>query len=736
MTDRPEPKSELTAEADMAAHVATLRGEMERLALMIRDLVIGQPPIQLLGYVRAQLQMANMTNWDEEHGPDREVLKSFQLALEYLHAIWACHASLPDESTPFDEAAAAAFLKAVDDLGGVVMAYCLHSESAFEFQAKSAWALIRGHRYQVLEGEFFRYVLSPHADALCQAYGMGPDDIAGGIQAISDAFRSGFSSAFETLLAAMDRTRDEAEAKGVDVGAVLEDAKLSDPEFIGSLKGGIEDMFFGGVCNLTRHSKLSAPLLDDLAFEPGGDDRFFADGNFRGTPMRALPARSRPAVKLGDAVYATDGQFVRDSAYRAIQWGLWRRLPYRDEWIKRQARVVEQAFPAVFARQLAGSRIYESVYYRDMATGEWTEADLVAIFQDVLIIVEAKAGVMPMQSPATHLSAHERVIAGLVTAAYKQCRRFLEYLASAPEVSLYNLIDGVHAEVAKVRHADFRRIYPIGLTVEALTPFSAMAKEYPEVEPILGQHHFMSMSVDDLFVLTRFLPTSGELMHYLDVRQAAAGVPGAHLFDETDHLGAYILKNRFDQDLREQMQRADLVAWTDFSDVVDRHFEGADWESTPPPSQPYPPRLHALLAALDRFRPPGWLAVDMLLRDLGEGRDDIEGIVSELLPSLREVPRRRFQIGVAEPIQVWLCRERAAPDAAEIRKQGEIACLVVGAPRIPVVVTTLNHSEAITGLQLIWVKAPSILQIDHPVLKAEADRERMRSFDPSGGQGR
>lgn len=714
---------------------------METLSLKVRDLILRQPPIQLLGYVRSQFQMANMMSWDENHGPDREVLKSFQLAMEYLHAVWASHSFLPDETTPIDPTAAEALLQALDELANATMLYCMASSAAspggdtksdaFEFQAKFAWALIRGHRYQVLEGEFFRYVLAPHADALREAYGMEPDAIADGIQAISNSFRSGFSDAFDTILAAMEQTQSQAEASGTDIGAVLEDAKTSDPEFIGNLKGGIEDMFFGGVCNLSRHSTLSAQLLDDLTFEPGGDTRFFADGEFIGTPMRALPARSRPAIRLGDAVYATDGQFIRDSAYRAIQWGLWQRLPYRDEWIKRQAKIVEQAFPAVFAPQLAGALLHESVYYRDPSTGEWTEADLVAVFEDVLLVVEAKAGVMPMQSPATNLAAHERVIAGLVTAAYKQCRRFVEYLASAPEVPLYRLVDGVYLEVARIRQADFRRIYPIGLTVEALTPFSAMAKESPEVEPILGLHPFMSMSVDDLFVLTRFLPTSGELIHYLDVRQAAAGVPGAHLFDETDHLGAYIRKNRFDQDLREQMQKADLVAWSHFSDIVDRYFEGPDWDQSPPPSQPYPPHLQALLVALDDVRPSGWLAVDMLLRDFGEGRGDFDRMMSDLIPTLAKFPRRRFQMGSEAPIQVWLCREGSTPTAAEVRRQGEIACLVAQAARMPVLVSSLDLSERITGLQLIWIKAPSILQVDYPELNAEAERARSRSFDPS-----
>jgi hypothetical protein len=77
-----------------------------------------------------------------------------------------------------------------------------------------------------------------------------------------------------------------------------------------------------------------------------------------------------------------------------------------------------------------------------------------------------------------------------------------------------------------------------------------MAKELPEVQPILGEHPFISMSVDDLFVLGRFLPTTGELVHYLEVRQQVAGLPGALLFDEIDHLGGYISKNRFDMDTR------------------------------------------------------------------------------------------------------------------------------------------------------------------------------------------
>jgi hypothetical protein len=564
-----------------AKAVETLREEMEALGASVRDLVVRQPPVQLLGYMLAHFHMVMMLTPDgseDEPRPNKEAIKTFQFALEYVHAVWSSHQPLPPETVTFDEKVAGELMSALAELEEKTMWYCMASaETPTEFQAKTTWAFIRGHRYQVLEGEFFRFVLAPHDKALREAYGMGSEEIASGIQNISDAFRSGLSSAANKLMEQMDETSRIVEETGETLETVLNRLQAEDSSFAPQMSGAMHDILFGGVCNLSRHSKLPRPLLEDLSYESGQNDTFFAVGDFSGTPMRTLPARIKPGIRLGDDFYATDGQFVRDSAYRAIQWGLWKRLPYRDEWLKRQGQAVEQAFPLVFAEQLKGALRFESVFYHDIGSGEWVETDLLIVLADVLLVVEAKAGAMPMQSPATNFASHERVIRSLIIEAYRQCKRFLEYLASAPEVALYKLADGEYVETGRIRRDRFRLILPIGLTVEAFTPFSAMAKELPEVEPILGRHPFISMSVDDLFVLRRFLPNTGELLHYFDVRQQVAGLKGALLFDETDHLGAYLAKNRFDMDIREQLKEADRVTWDGFSDRIDRHFEGEDW---------------------------------------------------------------------------------------------------------------------------------------------------------------
>src|SRR3546814_3217035 len=54
------------------------------------------------------------------------------------------------------------------------------------------------------------------------------------------------------------------------------------------------------------------------------------------------------------------------------------------------------------------------------------------------------------------------------------------------------------------------------------------------------------------------------------------------------YLGAYISRNRIDMDIREAMAEADLMTLDAFCEVVDRYFEGPDWEAKPVPSQSIP----------------------------------------------------------------------------------------------------------------------------------------------------
>ncbi len=731
-----EDGEEKTRRLEKAA--SDLRADMEKDAEHIRALIAAQPPTSLLGYLWSQFFMGVLRRHQDggaEAGPDKKLIKEFQFVLEYVHAVWSAHEGAFAEGQ-LDEAKAKELLEVCQKLSNTAMFYAMASSQLgtvnefgdatpdVEFQAKSTWTLIRGHRYQVLEREFFEFALAPHEEALKKAYGIGATEIAAGIQTIADTIRGGYSGAASTLFEGFDQSQELISERGLSLEDAVAKIKTEDKSFEEKLGGALKDMFFGGICNVSKHTKLPEPLLQDMGYEPGAEKNFFAEGEFKGTPYRTLPARIRPLVKLKDGYYATDGQFVRDSAYRSIQRGLIARQPdYKEGWNKNQKAMTETAFPKILAKQLGGCPPYEEVYFKDATTGEWVETDLVGVIDDTLFVIEAKAGVMAMQSPATNFASHLRTIRELVLKAYRQCNRFLKYLASSADMPIYRLKDGKYEEVARLNLNTFRRVLPIGLTVEAFTPFSAMCKQIPEVTPILGKHPFISLSVDDLFVLGRFLPTGGELFHYLEVRQAIAGIPQATIFDEMDHLGAYIARNRFDQDIREQLKKADMVAWDSFSDRVDRYFEQEGWETVPVPAQEYPERVAAVLTRLDRDRPKGWMRIDAEIRNYdAESRSKLNSLLQQMADTLPRAPVRRMLFGNEHPIQIWLTTQIGNPSQAEMQRQGEISCLASNRPRVSVLRLQCDTNGSPLVSSCMLVTSPSILRNDYAGLKAEADQ--------------
>lgn len=690
------PSDKATEQKRRKAALSLLR-DMETTAERMRALILPMPPLELLGYIYAQYMLKEMSEQDntaeesEAAGSD-DLINENQFLLEYVHAVLAS-APAP-EAVEFDEARCAALFELSRDLKRQAMLYAIISSldtkdgifgpntAEVEFRAKSTWVLLRGNRYQVLEGEFYRYVLAPHNDVLKEVYGISADEIAAGFQALADATRSGQADAITEMMKQFDAAQAFASLKQMPLGDVVEAWAMENQEQAKAVGRAMEDVLMGGITNVSRHTKLPPTLLADLAYQRGEETEFFAPGDYAGTPYRTLPARKKPLIQLGSDYYAVDPCFARDAGYRALLFNLLRRKPaYKQILNKRQKEMSEAAFADILSDQLPEAKVFNEIYYKDTTSGQWSENDTLILIDDVLFLVEAKAGAAAtIASPELDFSRHAQSVQDLVIKAYKQCQRFFDYLHSSKEVSLYQLADGKYSECVRIRHADYRSLFPVGLTVESFSPFSSFCKELPQIEPLLGKHAFVSLAIDDLFVLKRFLPTPGEFVHYMEVRQSVAGIRGAHLFDEFDHLGAYLRKNRFDQTMADQLRtgKTNIVVWDGMSQDVDRSFEGDHWEAGPFPAQTYSEEIAKLLHALDATRAPGWLLAESRIRNLGdEGRNDLEMMLVDLSKSLVQNSTRYFLYGSEEPFFVWFQRQDEETDWKKINDKASAAALCV-----------------------------------------------------------
>lgn len=682
---------------------ASLMKDMGKTAARMRELIVAMPPHDLLGYLYAQYMMKAMADQSaaseqqESNGPD-DLINENQFLLEYVHAVFASDAA-PAEMT-FDEAQCAELFELGSKLREQAMFFAMVTSAdtkdgifgpdtaAIEFHAKSTWVMLRGNRYQVLEGEFYRYVLAPHNDVLKEVYGVGATEIADGFQAMADATRHGHADAFMEIEKQSQAAQTFAAAQDKPLEDVLEAWIAANAEQSEAVGRAMDDMFRGGISNVSRHTKLPPTLLADLAYRRGEETEFFAAGDFAGTPYRTLPARKNPLIQLGSDYYAVDPCFTRDAGYRALLYNLLQRKPdYKKTFEDRQKTMSEAAFADILASQLPGATVLQEVYYKDPVSKQWSENDTLILIDDVLFLVEAKAGAAAtIASPALDFGRHAQSVQDLVLKAYKQCERFFNYLNSADEVPLYHLVDGKYEECGRVRRSDYRVMVPIGLTVESFSPFSAFCKELPQIEPLLGKHAFVSLSIDDLLVLKRFLSTPGSFTHYMEVRQAVAGIRQAHLFDEFDHLGAYLTKNRFDLELADQLKggKKNMLIWDGMSDIIDRSFEGEDWESGPFPTQDFPEEVLKLLEALDATRALGWLSVESYVRNLGEeGRNNLAKMLSDPRQTPNQHSARYFILaGDGEPLFVWLQQHDSQVDWAKVNVKASAAALATKASNV------------------------------------------------------
>jgi hypothetical protein len=686
--------------------------KVETLASRLRELIASQPPKQLLAYLCCRL-LTNSLCEPPPHqeqvvtAPHNSNLPQFgiddaQFLLEYVHAVLATtllrNGTVLDERVCTEIAITAEELKSNSML--LAMAIAVQFSEAqlgpetkdLMFRALSNWILLRGNRYQVLEEEFFQYTLKPHDTALRRVYGTGANEIAEGLQSLADSIRLGHMRAIETIQKSMTDVQVFLHNRGISRQEGIIEWRSHRPEQLQAAMNASKDIFEGGICCVSRHTSLPPLLLDDLSFAPGEEKEFFAPGRFSGTPLRTLPARKKPLIKIEGDHYLTDPSFARDSAYRAILFNLLQHEPgYFDEFKTRQKEMSEGAFSSIFSEQLQGAKVYNEVWYRK--SGNWFENDTLVLLDDVLILIEAKAGAAAtIASPAADFNRHAQSVQDLIVKAYQQCRRFLEYLESAEQAVLYKREDGRYVENLRIHLGDYRVILPFGLTVESFSPFSTVSKQLPGIDPILDKYPFISVSIDDLFLLRRFLPMTGQLMHYLEVRQKAAGIRNAFLYDEIDHLGAYISRNLFTEDLNEQLDAgADMVLYDGMSEIVDKYFSEVDWTKRTPPSQYFPDELNALFCTLDRTRLDGWLAVDSLLRNYcAESRAQLAETLTSLRETLSIHPHRYMLFNGQPSLFFWLYRCELEPDKKIVIRKAQSAALAIEAVSVIVVMVAIG----------------------------------------------
>lgn len=518
----------------------------------------------------------------------------------------------------------------------------------FRFRAETLWLNIRGKRYQLHERQALLDVLAPHSDILLKLFGLDATEIATEFDKILTRLTHGLMDIARDMkeLHAKSMTRlDELASKHQDLdfeallAKVFEDGELSAQRdrFAGAMFG--LDLFDVG-----KNTVLPQVMLDALSYSPGEDTEFFSSGDFAGWPLRIWPIMRRPFIRLNGSTYCFDIFSLFDNIYRVLRRIVIDLDPaYKESWNDGQKAVSEELPFRYLTRLMPGALVYRPIYYRWKVGGgpaQWHEADGILIYENHLFVIEVKGGAYTYTSPANDLDAHLASLRTLLQAPARQGCRFVDFLESAPEVSI---ADPEHNEIAKLRRSDFQHVTVCTITLDAFTALAARAQHLAPLGIDVGQRPLWPLSLDDLRVYADLFDNPLIFLHFVEMRVTAGRSNKVDLDDEMEHFGMYITENNYTQYAEELSKNADKMRFDGYTTPVSEYFSAVCVGDAPPkPRQKMPYRIAEIIDLLATSDNPHRAELSSFILDgAGDWRDTLASSIENALKENKELKRAR-----------------------------------------------------------------------------------------------
>lgn len=199
------------------------------------------------------------------------------------------------------------------------------------------------------------------------------------------------------------------------------------------------------------------------------------------------------------------------------------------------------------------------------------------------------------------------------------------------------------------------------------------------------------------------------------------------LYDEMDHLGAYISQNRVERRIQQMMldDKVDAVWMEGMDEIIGKYFADPDWPETEIPAQTYPKKTQELLNALERSHFPRWVEADNFIRDLsGDGRSQFEDHFNAAFPILRERPTTFFAHGGEVVAMFGLMRSDTLELREVLMKKAEAFALAFETNKIRLFQLGVRPNREILSARMVWVSAPAAIRNDYGTIVEDAERLR------------
>lgn len=324
----------------------------------------------------------------------------------------------------------------------------------------------------------------------------------------------------------------------------------------------VPDTYF----DLKSNTNLPIKLLKDFSQIIGEHTDYLKRKEYRGWPNIDSPGKFRPLIEYENGIYIFSHNLFFDNLYRNIQRSITKNNKYKiTNWNLNQQQnsewLVENILKIIFndAKYFNNNFYYKSKSHR-------LENDLLIIDNDLLLVVEVKAGSFSYKSSITDSESHEKSIESLVEKPQMQVENFIESLKSNEKLTIF---DEERKPKKTISIKDFNII--IGLTV-TIDHFNEITATYynSENERITA----LPISIYDLYILTIYFENKFDFVHYLLFRMSNFA-PDMLIVEELVFLEMYIINHHANKMLIDEKNKlnAGLILTDSSVEMIDKYFE-------------------------------------------------------------------------------------------------------------------------------------------------------------------
>ena len=442
---------------------------------------------------------------------------------------------------------------------------------------------VRGRRDATFQRWYYSFLLQPQDELIKKLWGVDAGRLVDGIDALLARLRFGIYRTYK-----LDQKKFSSDFYRLD--------------HLPSREAMIDSF------DVEKITGWPSDFVQELSLPIGGDTSFYK-GGFPGSPDNTYILRERPFVQIAGRHFAFNYYLVADFFYRAIQRCVDRVSQTKhgsEEWNKNQCAATEAEALRMLKALLPHAQIHSNNHYKTgPSSNDQGENDLLAVWQDILVIGEIKGRRRWANPPTENASAMVNLNFSDIKDAVEQCDRTERYIRESDAPVFYE--EGWRAR-KPIRLGQIRRVFKIVIILDGENEITSCHDLLKGITDMVDG--VLCISFDDLHVYEKYFEDQPLFfLCYLNERLRAASITNLKTFDELDHLAAYIRNPRYvDEAIQCRAEGYTFVNPGSFEELNDFFIAlnnpGVDVKI---PRLELPQTIYEILEMLQRCQPEGFL---------------------------------------------------------------------------------------------------------------------------------